>query len=50
MTAEKKNAVSNKEKLTKYMEQEVAIEGIISSKNLPDAWLSSPTDRNRYGG
>ena len=34
--AEKKNAVSNKEKLTKYMEQEVAIEGIISSKNLPD--------------
>ena len=34
--AEKKNAVANKEKLTKYMEQEVAITGIISSKNLPD--------------
>lgn len=34
--AEKKNAVAQKEKLTGYMEQEVAIEGIISTKNLPE--------------
>ena len=33
--AEKKNAVKQKEKLTGYMEQEVAIEGILSTKNLP---------------
>lgn len=34
--AEKKNAVAQKEKLTGYMEKEVAIEGIISTKNLPE--------------
>ena len=34
--AEKNNAVANKEKLTKYMEQEVSIENLISSKNLPE--------------
>lgn len=34
--AEKNNAVANKEKLTKYMEQEVSIESLISSKNLPE--------------
>jgi len=34
--AEKRNAVANKEKLTKYMEQEVSIENIIASKNLPE--------------
>lgn len=34
--AEKKNAMKQKEQLTKYMEQEIAIEGIIASKNLPD--------------
>lgn len=33
--AEKKNAVAQKEKLTGYMEKEVAIEGILSTKNLP---------------
>lgn len=35
--AEKKNAVAQKEKLTKYMEQEVAVENIIASKNLPES-------------
>ncbi|WP_425754866.1 SpoIIIAH-like family protein [Ihubacter sp. rT4E-8] len=34
--AEKKNAIAQKEKLTGYMEMEVAIEGIIRTKNLPD--------------
>lgn len=34
--AEKKNAMKQKEKLTKYMEQETAIEGILETKNLPD--------------
>ena len=34
--AEKKNAVASKEKLTDYMEQEVAVTNIISGKNLPD--------------
>lgn len=34
--AEKRNAVANKEKLAKYMEQEVSIENIIASKNLPE--------------
>lgn len=33
--AEKDNAVKQKQKLTGYMEQEIAIEGIIESKNLP---------------
>lgn len=33
---EKKNAVASKEKLTDYMEQEVAVTNIISGKNLPD--------------
>lgn len=33
--AEQKSAVAKKEKLTGYMEQEIAIEGIITSKNLP---------------
>lgn len=35
--AEKKNAVAQKEKLSKYMEQEVSIENIIASKNLPES-------------
>lgn len=34
--AEKKNAVKQKEKLTGYMEQEVAAENKIKAKNLPD--------------
>ncbi len=34
--AEKKNAVSQKEKLTDYMEQEIAVENIIRTKNLPE--------------
>lgn len=34
--AEKKNAVKQKEKLTGYMEQEVATENKIKAKNLPD--------------
>lgn len=34
--AEKKNAVQKKEKLTEYMEQEVAAENKIKAKNLPD--------------
>ncbi len=33
--AEQKSALGKKEKLTQYMEQEVAIESIITSKNLP---------------
>ena len=33
--AEQKSAVAKKEKLTGYMEQEIAIEGMITSKNLP---------------
>lgn len=33
--AEKNNAVKQKQRLTGYMEQEIAIEGIIQSKNLP---------------
>lgn len=37
--AEKNNAVKQKEKLTGYMEQEVAIEGIILSKNLPESMV-----------
>ncbi len=35
--AEKKNAIKQKEQLTKYMEQEIAIEGILDTKNLPDS-------------
>ena len=34
--AEQKNAMKQKEQLTKYMEQEVSIEGILDTKNLPD--------------
>ena len=34
--AEKKNAVEQKEKLTGYMEQEIAVESIIQTKNLPE--------------
>lgn len=34
--AEKKNAVASKEKLSGYMEDEVAIEGILRTKNLPE--------------
>ncbi|MBR3786298.1 MAG: SpoIIIAH-like family protein [Firmicutes bacterium] len=34
--AEKKNAIKQKEQLAGYMEQEVAVEGILSTKNLPD--------------
>ena len=34
--AEKKNAVEQKEKLTGYMEQEIAVENIIKTKNLPE--------------
>lgn len=37
--AEKKNAVTQKEKLSGFMEQEVAVEGIIQSKNLPDSFV-----------
>ena len=33
--AEKKNAMKEKEVLTEYMKQEVAIEGILNTKNLP---------------
>ena len=33
--AEKKNAVEQKEQLSKYWEQEIAIEGILNTKNLP---------------
>jgi len=33
--AEQKSALAKKEKLTQYMEQEVAVESIITSKNLP---------------
>ena len=33
--AEQKSALAKKEKLTQYMEQEVAVESIIISKNLP---------------
>lgn len=33
--AEKKNAAANKEKLVKIMEQEISVENLISSKNLP---------------
>jgi len=32
---EKKSAVKQKEQLTKYMEQEIAIESILDTKNLP---------------
>lgn len=34
--AEQKNAVKEKEELMSYMEQEIAIEGILHTKNLPD--------------
>ncbi len=34
--AEKKHAVSQKDQLNQYIEQEIAIEGILSTKNLPD--------------
>lgn len=34
--AEKKNAVEKKETLTGYMEQEISVENIIASKNLPE--------------
>lgn len=34
--AEKKNAISQKSRITKYMEQELSLESLISSKNLPD--------------
>ena len=34
--AEQTNAVRQKEKLTSYMEQETAIEGILDSKNMPE--------------
>jgi len=34
--AEKKNVIKQKEQLTKYMEQEIAIEGILRTKNLPE--------------
>ena len=34
--AEQKNAMKQKEQLTTYMEQEIAIEGILDTKNLPD--------------
>jgi len=34
--AEQKNAVKQKERLTTYMEQEIAIEGILRTKNLPE--------------
>ena len=34
--AEKKNAMNQKEQLTKYMEQEIAIEGILDTKNMSD--------------
>lgn len=34
--AEQKNAVKQKEKLTSYIEQETAIEGILDSKNMPE--------------
>lgn len=37
--AEKKNAVSQKEKITGYMEQEISIESIIKSKNLPESMV-----------
>ena len=37
--AEKKNAVSQKEKITGYMEQEISIESIIQSKNLPQSMV-----------
>lgn len=37
--AEKKNAVSQKKKLTGYMEQEVAVEGKILAKNLPQSFV-----------
>lgn len=37
--AEKKNAIKQKEQLTEYMEQEIAIEGILSSKNLPPSFV-----------
>ncbi len=33
---EKKNAVEKKETLTKYMEQEISVENILASKNLPE--------------
>lgn len=35
--AEQKSALGKKEKLTQYMEQEVAVESIITSKNLPES-------------
>lgn len=35
--AEKKNAIKAKEQITKYMEQEIAIEGILNTKNLPES-------------
>lgn len=35
--AEKKNAIKQKEQLTNYMSQEIAIEGILDTKNLPDS-------------
>lgn len=37
--AEKKNAMKQKETLMKYMEQEIAIEGILNSKNLPECMV-----------
>lgn len=37
--SEKKNAVKQKERLATYMEQEIAIETLIKSKNLPDSML-----------
>lgn len=37
--AEKNNALKQKEKLSSYMEQEVAIEGIIRTKNLPESMV-----------
>lgn len=37
--AEQKNAMKQKETLLKYMEQEIAIEGILDSKNLPDSMV-----------
>lgn len=37
--SEQKAAMKQKEQLYKYMEQEVAIESIISSKNLPESFV-----------
>ena len=37
--SEKKTAVKQKERLSTYMEQEIAIETIVKSKNLPDSMI-----------